>query len=595
MRKRFHCSRVVSLGAALIVLSFFLACSSTDGGLKGIGDGDPAGSGASSGAGAASSVGGSSGSTTSACLGACVDLSTDPSNCGACGAVCDMGSSCKSGACEGCASGQDACGSVCLNLQTDSSNCGVCGSACNLGAACVAGACETCQNSETDCNGVCVDTSLNPSNCGACGNVCVGSEVCSAGSCIENTCGGSNELPCGQDGACTDVNNNVDNCGACGQVCGDVSQGGKRLACIAQSGNISRCGCYSGEACATGCEQTESEVKNCGGCGIECPSAQFCEKGVCRCGGGQVLCDGACKNPEQCSGGATNLGFPDSDILASSGKAKRFLIAPGGDLGDGSVDCSPMVVDSSSGGQSSTGSGGTSGGDEPIVVTDPNAGDHCGGGDTYNGKSTWYKLVTPLVHCGYPTDSLPKYYGAINDAQYATADVCGACVEITSGGKTLEVEIVDECPLVGNETWCYAGSNHIDLNPAAFEYFSPKVTGVFEMTWKFVPCSSPGDLSYTIKAGSSIYWTGILIRNHPVPLASVEVAGPDGVFQALTQQEYNYWLLETGFGTGPYTLRVIDTSGAVLEKTGIPTLTSTELADADVTSTPLGSQLLSCQ
>jgi len=359
------------------------------------------------------------------------------------------------------------------------------------------------------------------------------------------------------------------------------------MRCIPADG-VSRCGCDAKEPCDGQCTDTKWDAANCGGCGIQCADGQRCHDGSCICDPPLQLCGGSCKDPSECGGGATGALLPLPEAL----NQREIQRAASAQVGDGSVDCAPT---------SDLGGGTTSGG-TPVGsggVTDPNAGEHCGGETWTTGKSTWYNLATPLVHCGYPTDSLPTYYGAINDAQYANADVCGACVEIEANGKTLEVQIVDECPYVGNETWCYAGSNHIDLNPAAFNYFHAPVKGVFDMQWRYVPCSgaanggSQPDLEYTFKEGSSIYWTGILIRNHPIPLASVEVAGPDGSFRPLERQEYNYWLLESGFGSGPYTLRITDTSGAVLEKSGLPSLSGTPL-DANTVG-PIGGQITSCQ
>ena len=78
-----------------------------------------------------------------------------------------------------------------------------------------------------------------------------------------------------------------------------------------------------------------------------------------------------------------------------------------------------------------------------------------------------------------------------------------------------------------------------------------------------------------------------------MPLASVEVLTKDGTYRALARQEYNYWLDESGFGSGPYTLRITDTSGAVLVKDAIPTLTTTPLTSSQTSA--VGAQIASCQ
>jgi len=76
------------------------------------------------------------------CGNVCVDVYTDPANCGACGTACAGGQVCSAGACGlSCAATETVCGGTCRDLQTDSNNCGTCGKTCGPGQACSAGAC----------------------------------------------------------------------------------------------------------------------------------------------------------------------------------------------------------------------------------------------------------------------------------------------------------------------------------------------------------------------------------------------------------------------------------------------------------------------
>jgi endo-1,4-beta-D-glucanase Y len=75
------------------------------------------------------------------CSSGCVDVQSDPANCGSCGNACGSGATCTAGRCViSCASGLQACSGVCVDVQTDPSNCGSCGNACPSGV-CASGAC----------------------------------------------------------------------------------------------------------------------------------------------------------------------------------------------------------------------------------------------------------------------------------------------------------------------------------------------------------------------------------------------------------------------------------------------------------------------
>jgi hypothetical protein len=78
------------------------------------------------------------------CDGACVNRLSDPSNCGDCGAACELGDLCVEGVCESsttCPEGLTQCGGGCADLQTDESNCGQCDNVCPDAWACLGGVC----------------------------------------------------------------------------------------------------------------------------------------------------------------------------------------------------------------------------------------------------------------------------------------------------------------------------------------------------------------------------------------------------------------------------------------------------------------------
>ena len=156
------------------------------------------------------------------CKGACVFLSSDPSNCGACGNACPAEYVCVNGTCQQCANiTLTRCSGKCTDLSEDPNNCGACGNVCSAEMACRGGTCICDDFPYNDnCAGTCVNLSGDPNNCGACGNVCPPTQGCQDG-----VCGCICPSPefctadCGGDGICVSLRNNNNNCGTCGNVC----------------------------------------------------------------------------------------------------------------------------------------------------------------------------------------------------------------------------------------------------------------------------------------------------------------------------------------------------------------------------------------
>jgi hypothetical protein len=75
---------------------------------------------------------------------------------------------------------QNMCGGTCVQIQSDPGNCGACGNACPTGAACSNGTCQ-CPSGQTSCNGACIDTTTDTANCGGCGVKCT--QTCEVAHC----------------------------------------------------------------------------------------------------------------------------------------------------------------------------------------------------------------------------------------------------------------------------------------------------------------------------------------------------------------------------------------------------------------------------
>ena len=244
------------------------------------------------------------GSAMVCCAGTCVDTNSDAYHCGKCWNQCRNHEVCDSGSCKSpsaktcspaCDSNRRCCGETCIDVLTDPKNCGTCGVACPDGIACVDGKCDvkpTCQCSDgkvCDENGDCVvkcGSSLCRPDESCCGNTCTTLDtVKHCGSC-DNACQGN--APFCQYGACADKCS-PQTCEAQSAQCGTVNDG---------CGNALDCGsCADGKVCTSNqCVDActprtcENEHKNCGfiddGCGGKlncgsCSGVKECKNNVC--------------------------------------------------------------------------------------------------------------------------------------------------------------------------------------------------------------------------------------------------------------------------------------------------------------------------
>jgi hypothetical protein len=266
---------------------------------------------------------------------------------------------CTSGYCAGaCPSGETTCSgapTTCVNLSSDPANCGVCGHACVGGQGCNQGTCVancggvlngSSGNCGSDCSGCpgtaacgggCAYTATDVNNCGACGAACVPGQTCTGGSCVPVCTGGgvctlaglcagscpTGSTVCGSAGGestayCKNLQTDFNNCGTCGHVCA-AGQGCDKGTCAATCGSGgfgsggncgSDCsGCPGTVPCGSSCVDTESDPNNCGGCGTACVAGQLCTGGSCVpvcAGGGVCTASGFCET--SCPAGSAACG-----------------------------------------------------------------------------------------------------------------------------------------------------------------------------------------------------------------------------------------------------------------------------------------------
>jgi hypothetical protein len=240
--------------------------------------------------------------------------STSATNCGACNRVCSVANataSCVAGACgvARCNDGFGDCDGMAANgcernLNSDNANCGACGTVCPSGRVCSGGSCQVSCGSLAVCGGTCRDTSIDPDNCGACGTVCSANGMATR-TCGASTCNGvcsAGRANCNAnlqtDGCETDINTTAAACGGCAMPCSS-----NHVAPVC-SGGACTGACEAGYAdCdaskrSNGCETAvTSDVGNCGGCGVVCPTranaSATCTAGVCgyACTGNYRNCD----------------------------------------------------------------------------------------------------------------------------------------------------------------------------------------------------------------------------------------------------------------------------------------------------------------
>lgn len=180
------------------------------------------------------------------------------------------------------------------------------------------------------------------------------------------------------------------------------------------------------------------------------------------------------------------------------------------------------------------------------------------------GEATYYTEADGSGNCSFPATPNDLFVGAMNQLDYANSAACGACATIDGPNGSITVRIVDRCPE------CAKGD--IDLSPVAFDQIAPRSAGRVPIQWRYVPCDVSGNLVFHFKDGSNPWWTAIQVRNHRTPIATLEARLENGTYRSLERVEYNYFLAEDGLGQGPYTLRVTDVDGNVIEVTGVPLL-----------------------
>jgi expansin (peptidoglycan-binding protein) len=152
----------------------------------------------------------------------------------------------------------------------------------------------------------------------------------------------------------------------------------------------------------------------------------------------------------------------------------------------------------------------------------------------YSGTATYYGDGSGGT-CSFPNGEIPVNFCSVNTIDYATAALCGACLEVTGAAGTSTVYVVNE--FIG------ASSGFLDLSEVAFQETVGQLSqGTGSVSWKVINCPDFTSLPIELtNVASNPWYVDFVIHKHVNPIASVEIF-VGGVWQSLTRQNYNSWV-----------------------------------------------------
>jgi expansin (peptidoglycan-binding protein) len=129
---------------------------------------------------------------------------------------------------------------------------------------------------------------------------------------------------------------------------------------------------------------------------------------------------------------------------------------------------------------------------------------------------------------------------------------------VTGPNGSVRIRIVDQCPE------CPHGN--LDFSPEAFDKIADRTAGRVPITWQFVACDVQGPLAYKYKDGANEWWTAVQVRNHRLPVSTLEWSKDGGAtWNPTERQDYNYFLDDGGFGPDAVRVRITAVDGQVIE------------------------------
>lgn len=182
----------------------------------------------------------------------------------------------------------------------------------------------------------------------------------------------------------------------------------------------------------------------------------------------------------------------------------------------------------------------------------------------HHGEATYYGIAGEGGNCVLPSPSpWDSMAGAMNHVDYRNSEICGACVMVTGSLDSAIIRINDQCPE------CKEGD--IDLTQNVFARIIPVSLGRAPITWHFVPCPVTGNIALYYTPSSSIYYTGLQVRNHRNPIRSIEIFLDSIGWTNIIRKPYNRFEATT-LPQPPWVIRIRDVFGAEVIDSTVPLL-----------------------
>ncbi|MBF9133392.1 hypothetical protein I0C86_31195 [Plantactinospora sp. S1510] len=184
------------------------------------------------------------------------------------------------------------------------------------------------------------------------------------------------------------------------------------------------------------------------------------------------------------------------------------------------------------------------------------------GSTVYKGKASHYDGGNSGGNCSLPGPPANRLYVALGSSQYAGSAACGSFLDVTGPKGTVRVMVLDRCG------GCTGGK--IDLSRQAFAKIADLSQGIVPVRYRAAvnpPLSGP--LTFRLKSGVSQYWFAVQVGNHGNPVRSVSAKRAGTSWRAAKRGSDNYWVIDGGIGTGPYSIRVVDSYGHEAVANGI--------------------------